>query len=45
MEIGIAATDQKSVPDTPLSGGYTQNVPDINNFDVFLTVHHELTIY
>jgi hypothetical protein len=32
MEIGTTATDQKASPNTPLWGGYTQNVPDINNF-------------
>lgn len=31
-DFGTVATDQKSLPNTNLSGGYTQNIPDINNF-------------
>ena len=32
MEMGTTVKDKKFLPNTPLSGGYTQNVPDINNF-------------
>jgi hypothetical protein len=32
MEIGTAAADQKPLPNAPVSGGYTQNIPDIKNF-------------